>query len=255
MAAPIGLQLYTVREEIASQGMEAVLRKVADIGYSGVEVYSGLDFVQAAKLSKELGLQITSAHLPPPVGDDRGRVLESADVLGINTVVIPWLTPAQYYESAEGVRRAIDLLNESYASLKATGLRLAYHNHDFEFNMVNGQVAYEMLLSELDESILLEVDMYWVKVGGYDPAELVRRLGERAPLLHVKDGPADERDAPMTAAGDGVLDIPGIVAAGSEHTEWLIVELDRCATDMMEAVEKSYRYMVGQGLAQGNKPV
>ena len=79
------------------------------------------------------------------------------------------------------------------------------------------------------------------------------RLGSRAPLLHVKDGPC-QIEAPMTALGEGVVDIPGVVAAGAESTDWLIVELDRCATDMLEAVRKSYQYLIEKGLAPGNKP-
>jgi actin-like ATPase involved in cell morphogenesis len=57
----------------------------------------------------------------------------------------------------------------------------------------------------------------------------------------------------MTALGEGVVDIPGVVAAGAGSTEWLVVELDRCATDMMQAVRKSYQYVIGKGLALGNK--
>ena len=80
----------------------------------------------------------------------------------------------------------------------------------------------------------------------------MRELGARAPLLHIKDGPC-VMDAPMTAVGDGVQDVSGIVAAGVGATEWLIVEIDRCATDMLEAVTKSYRYMIGKGLAHGRR--
>jgi len=71
-------------------------------------------------------------------------------------------------------------------------------------------------------------------------------------LLHVKDGPC-LKDEPQLAIGDGVLDVPAIVQADGDATEWMIVELDHCATDMLEAVEKSYRYLVGEGLAQGRR--
>jgi sugar phosphate isomerase/epimerase len=90
-------------------------------------------------------------------------------------------------------------------------------------------------------------------VAGLDPAEVVRGLGARAPLLHLKDGPADSRTSDMTALGTGAMDLAAIVDAGKPHTEWLIVELDRCATDMMEAVVESYQYLTKAGLARGNK--
>jgi sugar phosphate isomerase/epimerase len=78
----------------------------------------------------------------------------------------------------------------------------------------------------------------------------VGRLGKRAPLLHIKDGPC-VRGEPMVAVGDGTMDFSRIVEAGAGSTEWMIVELDACATDMVEAVEKSYHYLVRNGLAHG----
>jgi hypothetical protein len=77
-------------------------------------------------------------------------------------------------------------------------------------------------------------------------------MGDNAPLLHIKDGPAVRGD-PMTALGEGVIDIPSVVEAGAGATEWLIVELDECATDMLTALEKSYRYLVDKGLGRGNQ--
>ncbi len=71
---------------------------------------------------------------------------------------------------------------------------------------------------------------------------LVKELGPRAPLLHIKDGPAVKNE-PMVAVGDGMMDFPSLIQAAGENTEWLIVELDQCATDMLEAVGKSYRYL------------
>jgi sugar phosphate isomerase/epimerase len=79
---------------------------------------------------------------------------------------------------------------------------------------------------------------------------IVEALGERAPLLHIKDGPLDsEKD--MQAIGEGAMDIPPIIEASHGTCDWLIVELDRCGSDMMEAVENSYDYLVGNELARG----
>ncbi len=80
--------------------------------------------------------------------------------------------------------------------------------------------------------------------------EAIRELGARAPLLHIKDGSCKKED-PMTAVGEGVMDFHAIAEAGSSTVEWMIVELDECATDMMEAVEKSCTYLTEEGLAQG----
>jgi sugar phosphate isomerase/epimerase len=95
------------------------------------------------------------------------------------------------------------------------------------------------LMGYLEPGIEFQPDTYWIKVAGHDPAKFVEKMGGKAPLLHIKDGPATP-EGDMTAVGEGVMDIPGILKAGEPNTEWLIVELDRCATDMLQAVEKSY---------------
>jgi sugar phosphate isomerase/epimerase len=81
---------------------------------------------------------------------------------------------------------------------------------------------------------------------------VIKRLGKRAPLLHIKDGPATIGES-MLPLGQGSMDIEAIVKAGGDNTEWLIVELDRCDSDMVEAVQISYNYMISEGLARGNK--
>jgi sugar phosphate isomerase/epimerase len=98
-----------------------------------------------------------------------------------------------------------------------------------------------------------ELDVYWAAFGGSDPAEVVAKNTARLPFLHIKDGDL-EKDGPMKAVGAGKLDMPAIIAAADPSvTKWLVVELDRCATDMTEAVRESYKYLIGNGLAAGNK--
>jgi sugar phosphate isomerase/epimerase len=104
----------------------------------------------------------------------------------------------------------------------------------------------------VDPGVFFEVDTYWAQTGGVEAADLVRKLGAKAPLLHIKDGPCVKGE-PMTAVGDGVMDVGAIVNAGKPYTEWMIVELDACATDIIEAVAKSYSYLVGKGFAHGTK--
>ena len=87
-------------------------------------------------------------------------------------------------------------------------------------------------------------------VAEHDPAEVLQKLGARGKLVHLKDGPGNRQD-PMTALGDGVQNWPHILQAAEPHAEWLVVELDRCGTDMMTAVEKSYRYLADKGWGHG----
>ena len=106
------------------------------------------------------------------------------------------------------------------------------------------------MLEFLDKSVLFELDVYWVTTAGANPAAIVTELGTRAPLLHIKDGPC-VIGQPMTAAGDGKVDIAGVAKAGAKTAEWMIVELDSCATDMLAAVKKSHSYLTTKGFARG----
>ena len=252
MTTPIALQLYTVRDQMA-QDFEGTIRKVADIGYVGVETANlfGDSPTSAAKLFRELGLTVSGAHSPLPLGDQKQEVIDTMDALQCKRLIVAW-QPPEKYKSLDGIKSICDTLNEGAAVAKANGLQLGYHNHWFEYELLENRIPVDVMLEHLDPDVFFEVDVYWVQTAGQNPAEVVRRLGSRAPLVHVKDGPC-QIEAPMTALGEGVVDIPGVVEAGAGSTEWLVVELDRCATDMMEAVRKSYQYLIGKGLGRGNK--
>ena len=252
MTTPIALQLYTLRDLLA-QDYEGTVRKVADMGYVGVETASlfGDSPASAAKLFSELGLEVSSVHGELPLGDKKQEVIDTMSVLNCKRLILPWQQP-ELFQSPDGLKKVCDSLNEGAAVAKANGFQVGYHNHWFEYEPLENRIPMDLMIEYLDPDVFLEVDVYWVQTAGQDPVQVIRRLGSRAHLLHIKDGPC-QIEEPMTALGEGVVDIPGVVAVGAASTEWLIVELDRCATDMLEAVRKSYQYLVGKGLARGNK--
>ena len=251
MPAPIGLHLYPLREAMASD-FEGVVRKVEEIGYVGVEPagFPGTTAEAGAKLFQDLGLEVTSAHSPLAVGDGQQQGLEIAQALGIKR----WVAGVgrDQFGSRDQIKASCDTFNEASAFVKSHGMTFGIHNHWWEYLEVEGQLAYKTMQEFVDPDIFFQVDAYWVQTAGPDPAGVIRELGARAPLIHVKDGPCT-READMQALGEGITDFKALVEAGGEHVEWWIVELDRCATDMMEAVIKSYNYMVEEGLARGNK--
>lgn len=251
MTPPIALQLYTVRDALA-RDFDGTLERVAAAGYAGVETggfAAGTSLAATAQLLKSLGLTVCGFHTGLPLGDKLSEVLDTVAAYDCRRLVCAW-QPAELFQTADGLQRAADLLNEASAVAQDNGLTLGYHNHWWEFAPVAGRPAYDHLLAALAPEVFLELDVYWAQTGGVDPAALVRRLGPRAPLLHLKDGPAVQ-GRPMLALGEGVVDIPACVAAGGEHTDWLIVELDECATDMLAAVERSYQYLIEKDLGRG----
>ena len=154
-----------------------------------------------------------------------------------------------------GCEEARDKIAAAAEALEGSGLTFGIHNHWWEFDhQIDGVYPEDILLSAAP-SVFAELDVYWVTCGGPNAAEQVARLKDRVPLLHIKDGMIEPRQ-PHTAVGGGNLDMPAIIgAADPDVLEWVIVELDSCATDMMEAVADSYKYLVGTELAAGNKQV
>lgn len=249
---PIGLQLYSLREEMG-QDFEGTVRKVAEKGYVGVEPYGGLpvSHAEAAQLFKELGLEVFNSHVPFPKDADADKVSEIIEAYSLSQIAIAFL-PAERFASIDDVKASCALLNEANEFAKSKGVKLGYHNHWWEYKTIDGQATLDLMLSELDDSVFFEVDTYWVEVGGLNTIELLNTLGSRAHLLHLKDGPiSDDRNVGMVAVGDGKMDIPAIVSATKSRAEWYIVELDRCDSDMMTAVLGSYDYLVGKGFARG----
>jgi sugar phosphate isomerase/epimerase len=251
MTTPIGLQLYTLREAFGAD-FEGTIRQVAETGYIGIEPWGGVmnDITAKKKLYDDLGLTVTSVHYQLPIGENKNKILDDMAALGCGELILPWISP-EHFASEDGVKMVADMLNEANEVGQANGLTIHYHNHDFEFRDLNGRPAHQLLAELADPAVKFQLDTYWIQVAGIDPAKVVREMGSRSPLLHIKDGPADSREADMTALGTGNMDIPAIVAAGGEHTQWLFVELDRCATDMMTAVQASYTYLTSNGLAKG----
>jgi sugar phosphate isomerase/epimerase len=255
MPAPIALELYSVRDALATD-FEGVIRQVADMGYVGVEtagVFGGSP-QDARRLFDELGLIVASVHIRMPLGDDRAPVLDTMAALGCNYLVVPHI-PEEQFKTRDQIKAVCDRLNQSNAVARENGLTLFYHNHWWEFTpsaALGGKTPFDLMVGQLDATIGFEFDLYWAKTGGTDPIQLLKGYSSRAPLLHIKDGPG-QTDAPMTAVGEGAMDYPAIIAAAGSNPQWLIVELDRCATDMLEAVRKSCAYLTQNGLARSNK--
>jgi sugar phosphate isomerase/epimerase len=226
-ADQLALQLYTVREASA-QDFLGTLRAVAAAGYTAVEP-AGLHNIPAEQVRAtldELGLRAPSAHVGlERLEADVAGVIGELQALGCAYAVVPAL-PEPRRRTAADVRATAEVLNELARAVQGAGMGFAYHNHAFEFAPLDSGTCWEVLLAETDPALVaLELDVFWVKRGGLDPATMIRRHADRVKLLHLKDmSPADDQDYP---AGTGALDWDGILAAGRDAgVEWYIVEQD-----------------------------
>jgi len=252
MAKPLSIQLYSVREAAAKDPV-GVIRKIAAIGYKAVE-FAGLygrTPKEMRKILDDAGLVASSTHTALPTKDNAGEIIDTAKTLGYQ-MVITGKGPKDF-ETLDAVKAAAGQFQAGAALLRGAGLRLGYHNHWWEMNLVGGRLGLEVFLERAPD-VFSQVDTYWARnFGAVDVAAFVGKHKNRIPVLHLKDGPL-VKDQPHTAIGKGKMDFAPIVkAADPKVLEWLIVELDSCATDMMQAVEDSYRFLTARGLAAGNR--
>ena len=239
----IGLQLYTVRDLMAKD-VEGTLAAVAGAGYTEVEFAGYFNHTPAevrAMLDRH-GLTAPSVHSGSIAPDDWAKALDAAHVIGHEYIVVPWI-PVELRKTLDDWKRVAADFNRVAATAKAAGLQFAYHNHDFEFPLVEGRVPYDVLLAETDPKLVqLEIDLYWITKGGQDPLAYFARWPGRVPLVHVKDsaGPPDHK---MVDVGAGTIDWKRIFArstqAGIKH---YFVEHDQPA-DPLASIKASCDYL------------
>ena len=248
---PIGIQLYSLRDECA-EDFDGVLERVAAIGYKGVEPFNffGKRPQDFKAQIEALGMAVSSSHTPWANRAALGDVVETTQALGLNRAPAGF-APTDFADM-DAVGRTAETVNGLVAGLAPHGIDLFLHNHWWEFQEIGGKLGMHHI-AERCPDVLFEVDAYWAaNFGAVDVAAEVAKLKARTPLLHIKDGPL-ERDRAHVAVGDGKVDVAAhIGAADPDVLEWVIVEIDSCDTDMMTAVEKSYRYLTANRLAEGN---
>lgn len=244
MTSPsISVQLYTVREH-AAEDLGATLQRIADLGYTLIEPYGFVSFGPAlGEALRASGLRAPTTH-QGFIGQGEAEldeVFSKAAALGIETVIDPHV-PAEKWQTADDVRATAEALNAAAAIAARHGVRVGYHNHAHEIeSAIEGETAIEFFAGLLDDAVVLEIDTYWVVVGGEDPVALLGRLGDRVVAIHVKDGSGSTDVTEQVAVGAGRLPIAEIVAAVPNALH--VVELDDSKGDRFEAIAESLEFL------------
>lgn len=257
--AVIGLQLYSLREQISAEGIEAVIPKVAAAGYKEVETYGyskengywGLDANAFSELLKANNLTSPSGHygLDPYLDGGDEELLQSyidaAKVVGQTYITIPYLGDS-LRQDAEGYRKLAQRINEAAKTVSDAGLKLAYHNHDFEFKEFGDTTGYEILLQETDpEQVKMELDLYWAYRAGKDPIAMMKEHPGRFVMWHVKD--MDKNDKALnTEIGSGSIDYKKLFSEAQAEAEHIFVEQENFAEGMdpYKSIRQSHDYIV-----------
>ena len=239
----ISLQLYTVREETA-RDMPETLRKISEIGYPAVEFagYGNLTPQDLEPILDDLGLRSSGAHVPLDSWERPERVLADMKALNCAHAILPSVPPERRANEASVVRLAEDL-NRWGELCRREGVAFSYHNHDFEFAPLGETTMWDVLVRETDPELVgLELDLYWIKYAGTDPETVLRDVGDRVSLLHLKDMSPDDTRSDLRV-GEGTLPWNELLeAAEAASVQWFIVEQDN-PRDAMEDVKSSLQYL------------
>ncbi|MBL4837571.1 MAG: sugar phosphate isomerase/epimerase [Kordiimonadaceae bacterium] len=216
----IGIQLYTLRT-LMKENVQDTLKMVADLGYHEVEFagYFGKSPVELRQILDGEGLAAPSMHVGLMHIQTRlDQLIEAAHIVGHKYIVMPWLQQ-QDRETLDQFKDYAELFNKAGEKCQKAGISLAYHNHAFEFDILDGEEPYEVLLARTDPKLVkMQMDLYWAVKAGKDPIAYFKRFPGRFPLCHVKDMAAD---GSIVNVGHGTINFAKIFAqsdlAGIQH--------------------------------------
>jgi sugar phosphate isomerase/epimerase len=190
---------------------------------------------------KDNGLTAPSGHAPL-LSQDQDRIFAAAKELGISTVIDPFI-PADRWQTAEDIQATAAGLNAAAKKGTEYGIRVGYHNHAWELeSVIEGRTALEYFADLLDPELVLEVDTYWVAVGGQDPVDILTKLGDRVKLIHIKDGPLNADTKAQLPAGKGKVPVLDVIGA-AKSLEVGVVEFDDYAGDIFDGITESLAFL------------
>ena len=252
----IGLQLYTLRNEMGKDA-KGTLAKVAAQGYKTVETFGygngkwfGMNATELRAELKSLGLTTPSGHtFPASVFLQSGweekwkPAVADAKAVGQEFIVIPWMEE-QYRTDINNFKKMAAVLNKAAEICKQTGIKLAYHNHDFEFAPLAGTNGFDVLLKETDpKQVFFEMDIYWVSKAGKDPLAFFSKYPGRFAMWHIKDMDNTPQKN-FTEVGSGVINFKKIFTyAKQSGMKYFFVEQDLCPGAPLDSTAKSIAYL------------
>lgn len=225
-----GLQLYTLRDVLPGDP-RGVLKQVASFGYKQVESFEGAKGMFWGMTNKEfkqlmdnLGMKIVSSHCD--INKDFDRKAAEAAEIGMNYLICPYLGPQK---TADAFKKFAETFNQRGEVCKKNGIKFGYHNHDYGFVPVDGQLPQDILMQNTDKNLVdFEMDIYWVVTAGQDPVAWIDKYPGRFKLCHIKDrkkgAPLSDRDASVDL-GTGSIDFKRILKEGGKKgMDYFIVE-------------------------------
>lgn len=256
----IGAQFFTLREFCKTpEDLALSLRKVADIGYTTVQLSGTCEF-DAAWMKEELaknGLQCVVTHTPAPkLQEDIKKVCDDHKVFGCANVGLGMFSFSPKFDPLDARYEEFCSIYRPIAqAVKAEGLYFMYHNHNAEFRKLGGKTVLDQMAEDFSaDEMGFILDTFWIQAGGADPAEYIREFAGRIPCIHLKDFAYSAEPAiaeRISAVGDGNINWQQVVeAAVDSGVEYMLVEQDTChGEDPFTCLRRSYEYLKAMGLS------
>ena len=238
----MGLQFWSIREEM-EKDLLGMIEKSTEMGYTGAQ-FAGF-FDHSAEVVKEkldeVGIVAAGAHVQiNELENNLDETLKYHKIIGNDLIIIPYL-PENMRTTAEDYKRTATLLNNIGEKVHAKGFTLAYHNHDFEFEVFDGKTGLNILFENTDENYLkMELDCFWAAYTGNNPVDIIGKYGNRCVSLHIKDMKVEENQSISTELGTGTLPLADYIQIGKEHNvKWFIAEQEHFTKDPVESAAQN----------------
>lgn len=250
MAGPTAAIQMIVFGERNRTDFPGVLRDVKAAGFAAIEggnLFASYGEATVRKLLEENGLGVCGAHFG--YGDYADPARLSANMAYCKAMGIRHLMCSGVADTGTvaGYRASCAVFNEVGRKCRDEGLVFNYHNHAWEFNALEGGSlnGMQIIASETDpELVKFNIDVFWVTIGGEDPAAFIRRHASRAGYYHFKDGRKSEGGLEFLELGRGVVDLKGAMAAAREvGAEWIVAEQDQTRLPHLESATISRTYL------------
>ena len=244
-AKSVGVQLYSVRKEMLADA-PGTLRKLSELGYKELESarsdkgnYYGLKPAEIKKIATDLGMKLVSGHVH--IDKDWQQSIDQASEAGQQYLICSSM-PSEG-QTIDNYQRVAEAFSKAAEDCKKSNLVFGYHNHDYEFEKVNGQILYDVLLEKSDPSLVkMEMDLGWVFVTGNDPLLYFEKYPGRFPLWHLKD--MDPVKKHSVEFGKGKLKIEEILKnAGKSGMQHFFVEQEEYAVNAFQSLQEDYEYL------------
>lgn len=238
-----GLQLYTLRDDLPKDP-KGILQQVASFGYKQIESYEGeqgifwgMKNTDLKKYVDDLGMTIISSHCN--INQDFERKASEAAEIGMKYLMCPYLGPQ---EKLDFYKKAAEQFNKYGEIAQKAGIRFGYHNHDYSFKPIEGQLPQDVMMQATSaDTVDYEMDIYWVVAAGQDPVEWFKKYPNRFRACHIKDKKGNE----SATLGTGNIDFSTILTEGKKAgLQYFIVEQEAyTGTTPIDAVRENAEYM------------